>query len=93
MGRVSGLVGEDTEVQGRQQRTLLKQGVAYINPPGVFVASIRLHGTSESDACEKDVGVCAVARHTCVDNECGERVVAVAAPTLASSVHLNASAT
>ena len=34
--------------------------------------------------------MCAVARHTCVDNECGKRVVAVAPPTLASSVQLNA---
>ena len=38
----SGLVDTDAEVQGRRQRTLLKQRVAHVHPPGDSVPSIRL---------------------------------------------------
>ena len=63
-------------------------------PPGVFAASVTCHGTcANCQAREKDTSVCALARHTCDDDECQERVAAVAPSTLVSLVPSNPSAT
>ena len=73
---------------------LFEQRVANVDPPGVFAASVTCHGTcANCQAREKDASVCAVARHTCDDDECQERVAAVAPSTLVSLVPSNPSAT
>ena len=70
------IVEKGREVRGGLLRTLVEKRVANVDPPGVFAASVTCHGTcANCQAREKDTSVCAVARHTCVDNECGKRVV------------------
>ena len=49
------------------------QPITNVGPPGVFVASVACYSMcANCHAREKDTGVCAVARHTCDDDECRE---------------------
>ena len=59
--------------KGREVRggLLVEKRVANVDPPGVSAASVTCHGTcANCQAREKDASVCAVARHTCDDDEC-----------------------
>ena len=88
------IVKKGREVRGGLLRTLVEKRVANVDPPGVSAASVTCHGTcANCQAREKDTSVCAVARHTCDDDECQERVAAVAPSTLVSLVPSNPSAT
>ena len=88
------IVKKGREVRGGLLRTLVEKRVANVYPPRVFAASVTCHSTcANCQAREKDTSVCAVARHTCDDDECQERVAAVAPSTLVSLVPSNPSAT
>ena len=80
-----GPVRKGREERDGQLHTVMEKPIANVNPPGVFAASVACHGTcANSHACEKDIGVCVLARHTCEDEECRELAAAVAPPMLAS---------
>ena len=87
------IVKKGREVRGGLLRTLVEQLVANVDPPGVFVASIRLpqHAATMS-LVSRRWHTCAVARHTWNDDEHPEIVAALAPPTLTRSVLLNPSA-
>ena len=62
----------------------------FTRPAFLFLRSA-CHDTSDYVACERDVGTCAVARHTWNDDEHREVVAALAPPTLTRSVLFNPS--
>lgn len=80
-----GPVRKGREERDGQLHTLMEKPIANVDPPGVFAASVACHGTcANSHACEEDIGVCVLTRHTCEDDECRELAAAVAPPMLAS---------